>query len=102
METDNYTSPSASFAEFWEKYPVSKRKAAKTKCEQVWQRKKLDDVAKIIFAHLDSVDDDYRKESCRYCPAPLAYLNGEKWDGFDPGEQSSDDDYLLYLARNAA
>ncbi len=81
-ETENYISPSAQFAMFWEKYPTSKRKAAKTKCSEVWKRRKLDKVADTIFAHLASVDDDYRKESCRYCPAPLAYLNGEKWDGF--------------------
>jgi hypothetical protein len=81
-ETENYISPSAQFAEFWAKYPPSKRKAAKTKCAEVWKRRKLDKVANTIFAHLESVDEDYRKESCRYCPAPLAYLNGEKWDGF--------------------
>lgn len=71
------------FEQFWKAYPSSKRKGAKGKCQNVWIKKKLDQSAELILAHLRSKDEDFTKDNAQFCPAPLAYLNGESWDGFE-------------------
>ena len=79
---------SASFEKFWSAYPKSKRKSGRSKCLSVWQKKGLDAKIDEILQHLKAVSYDYSKDGGQYCPAPLAYLNQEKWDGFDASDAS--------------
>lgn len=72
------------FSEFWAAYPNSERKGAKGKCLAVWKSKKLDKDTDLILSHLISMEEQFTKQNHQFCPAPLVYLNGEKWDGFDP------------------
>jgi hypothetical protein len=68
------------FPEFWNLWPKSQRKQAKPKCHQVWKRKSLDAKADSILAHVKVMA---ASESWRggFDPAPLTYLNQERWDG---------------------
>lgn len=79
------------FNEFWQRYPKSMRKTSKSKCLEVWKRKKLSTQAKAIFDHLSAMSAEYTKENCRYCPAPIAYLNSERWDGAEVGDDWQND-----------
>lgn len=73
------------FAEFWSLYPNSKRKGAKGKCEELWAKKGFDDIAEQIFSHVRFMteSDDWTKDNGQYIKAPLAYLNGKPWDGWE-------------------
>ena len=71
------------FDEFWSAYPNCKRKGSKTKCLSVWQKQNFDSVAEQIIAHVKSMasSDDWLRDSGQYIPAPLSYLNQQRWDG---------------------
>lgn len=68
------------FESFWKTWPKHDRKVAKSKCEQVWRKKKLDSVTDKIIAHVKVYTNRTKTE---YIKAPLVYLNGEDWDGAD-------------------
>lgn len=70
------------FGRFWAAWPAHKRKAAKKRCEAVWQTKGLD-------AHVDQIvevvnfwknSEDWTKDAGQFVPAPLVFLNGDRWD----------------------
>lgn len=71
------------FSTFWSAYPNTKRKGSKSECVKVWERKSLDTEAEQIISHVKAManSDDWQKESGKYVPAPLTYLNQMKWDG---------------------
>jgi hypothetical protein len=71
------------FTEFWNTYPDCKRKGSKTKCERVWQKENLDAIADQIIAHVQAMtaSNDWEKNSGAFIPAPLTYLNTQRWDG---------------------
>lgn len=75
--------PPDRFEEFWNAWPKNNRKAAKSSCLKVWHRKSLNAIADQILAHVTAmaVSEDWTKEAGKYVPAPLVYLNGERWDG---------------------
>lgn len=79
------------FTNFWADWPKSERKGGKAKCLEAWRKARLEDSAPEILAHLASMKDSptWRKEAGQYIPAPLAYLNGRKWDGADVQVESS-------------
>ncbi len=70
------------FTRFWNLWPKTDRKVAKSKCLEIWKRKKLESKAEIILAH---VAVQVKTESWRtgFEPMPRTYLNGERWDGAD-------------------
>lgn len=78
------------FSEFWNAYPNCKRKGSKTKCESVWQKQNFDSVADQIIDHVKAMasSDDWLRDSGQYIPAPLAYLNQQRWDGAEVGTQA--------------
>jgi hypothetical protein len=72
------------FNQFWESYPKTQRKVSKVKCEEVWIKKKLDDIADEIL-----IDVNTKAKSKQWLdgfePAPLTYLNQQRWlDGIAP------------------
>ena len=77
------------FEEFWTAYPNCTRKGSKSKCFKVWQSKKLDFDANQIIAHVEAMtaSDDWIKNNGTFIPAPLAYLNQQRWDGAEVTSQ---------------
>lgn len=69
------------FESFWNAWPDHKRKVAKAQCERKWEAKACEDFAdKVIAAVLAMVkSEDWTKEGGEYIPAPLVWLNQERW-----------------------
>lgn len=74
----------AGFAEFWEAWPKTARKQDRKKCAEKWRRAGFGDRLQAILSHVAAMKltRDWREG---YEPAPLTYLNGERWnDGLPP------------------
>lgn len=72
------------FQEFWDIWPNTERKADKKKCLAKWKSKNFDSIADKIFAHI-ATQKNTQKWQTGYEPAPMTYLNGERWnDGVGP------------------
>ena len=69
----------STFEKFWEIYP-SRRKVDKQRCSAKWGRLDLP-TKELIMADLPKrvAGYDWIKNSGQYIPAPMSYLNGEKW-----------------------
>lgn len=81
------------FAEFWTAWPNTGRKQDRKKCLAKWQRCGWDGQADAILAHVTSMKAT-RQWLDGYEPAPLTYLNGERWRDGVPGvdgAKASDD-----------
>jgi len=74
------------FGRFWDSWPSSKRKVARSKCAEVWQRRNLEPTAAQIIAHVAAmkVTEQWRTG---YEPAPLTYLNQRRWEDGMPSAQ---------------
>jgi hypothetical protein len=72
-----------SFELFWQSYPSCTRKGAKSKCAEKWKKMKYDDQSETIVAHVKymKTTDQWKKDNGSFIPAPLVYLNQERWDG---------------------
>jgi len=70
---------SSKFDEFWQLWPTSKRKVAKSTCETKWIRNKLDEVADKIFWHVSSLKKS-EQWLTGFEPAPLTYINQRRWE----------------------
>jgi hypothetical protein len=75
--------PSGAFLRFWAAWPKHPRKQAQGKCWSLWQRKDFDQVAQAILSHVDALkaSEDWQKNDGAYIPAPLVYLNQQRWEG---------------------
>ena len=70
---------SSKFDEFWQLWPSSKRKVAKSTCETKWIKHKLDDVADRIFSHVSALKTS-EQWTTGFEPAPLTYINQKRWE----------------------
>ena len=70
---------SSKFDEFWNAWPTSKRKVAKSECQKKWAKAGLDSVAETIIAQVNilKVTDQW---TGGYEPAPLTYINQRRWE----------------------
>lgn len=84
-EPDHAPKKKSRFEEFWGTYPSTGRKVAKAKCAQVWKAKKLDAVADDVLSHLRAVRTT-QQWTTGYEPAPLTYLNQQRWEDGLPSE----------------
>mgnify|MGYP003347116906 CR=1 FL=1 len=68
---------------FWSAWPRSDRKGGKTQCLAKWKKLGLDDQSETIIAHVCymKTTDQWKKDNGAFIPAPLVYLNQERWDG---------------------
>ncbi len=66
------------FADFWDAWPKSDRKADRKKCLAKWQKLRLDREADVILINIQALKQS-RKWRDGFEPAPLTYLNGERW-----------------------
>jgi len=80
------------FVVFWNAWPKSDRKEARGKCLAVWVKEKLEAVSAEILAHVESkkLSTGWTKNNGEYIPAPLAYLNGRKWEGAESDTRTAD------------
>jgi hypothetical protein len=73
------------FAEFWTSWPASPRKQDRKKCLEKWRRHGWDAEADAIVAHVEACKAS-RAWREGYEPAPMTYLNGERWRDGAPVE----------------
>jgi len=91
------------FEDFWKAWPKSTRKGAKSQCLKVWVKTYCDSCADQIIKHVEwmKTTDQWRKDNGAYIPAPLVYLNQQRWDGAEIPETSTmvqeRDPYLVKL-----
>lgn len=69
---------STRFDEFWEAYPNTPRRVAKSKCLEKWRALRLDDQASEIIEHLKAMKIT-EQWSEGFEPAPLTYINQRRW-----------------------
>jgi hypothetical protein len=76
------------FEQFWDAWPKSQRKGAKSLCKAKWDKLKLDTQAEQIIAHVTwmKTTNDWKKEGGTFIPAPLVYINQMRWDGAEVPE----------------
>lgn len=78
------------FEEFWKAWPASPRKVGKKQCSDKWARKKFGAITEEILVHVMAMKMTKQWRD-GFEPAPLTYLNGERWkDGVPVGSTSSD------------
>lgn len=79
----------AEFEAFWQAWPASTRKQAKGKCMQAWVRAKA--TAGEVLPHIEALkaSEEWRRESGRFIPAPLVYLNQRRWEGAESAESGA-------------
>lgn len=71
------------FVRFWDAYPNTARRVAKSKCLDRWKAKHLEAVADDIVSHVKAMTAT-RQWLDGYEPAPLTYLNQKRWEDGAP------------------
>ena len=71
------------FEKFWSAWPKSVRKGGKNVCLARWKKGLYDGCADQIIKHTTwmATTDAWRKSDGAFIPAPLVYLNQQRWDG---------------------
>jgi hypothetical protein len=71
------------FEDFWKVWPSNPRKGAKSKCKQVWIKSYCNTQADQIIKHVQwlKTTEQWLKSNGAFIPAPLVYLNQQRWDG---------------------
>ena len=79
---------SSGFERFWQAWPKSQRKGAKQACAKKWATTYLESCADQIIKHVEwmKTTDQWRKDNGAFIPAPLVYLNQQRWDGAEVPE----------------
>lgn len=70
---------SSRFEEFWNNWPASKRKVAKTACKAKWERQALDPLTDKINAVVTRLKASEQWVS-GFEPAPLTFINQKRWE----------------------
>jgi len=68
----------AGFADFWAVWPQSDRKVAKKQCATKWKAHNFNSQLPAIIAHIEAMKQTKQWRG-GYEPAPLTYLNQERW-----------------------
>lgn len=76
------------FLEFWATWPTTERKVARKQCAEKWRRNGLGAKTDLIVAHVQAMKQT-RQWSDGYEPAPLTYINGERWNDGVPHASSA-------------
>lgn len=76
------------FEDFWNTYPNTPRRVAKSKCVEKWKALRLDDQADEIIKHVTAMKatEQWREG---YEPAPLTYINQRRWSDGIPEIQNT-------------
>jgi uncharacterized protein YdaU (DUF1376 family) len=86
----------AGFAEFWNSWPASARKQDRKKCAEKWRRSKFGANLPAIVAHVEAAKQSKQWRD-GFEPAPLTYLNGERWADGAPVEAETAGMYGEFL-----
>jgi uncharacterized protein YdaU (DUF1376 family) len=70
---------SSKFDEFWNAWPSSKRKVAKSECQKKWAKAGCDAVAEVIIAQVNKLKVT-EQWTGGFEPAPLTYINQRRWE----------------------
>jgi hypothetical protein len=78
------------FEDFWNAWPRSTRKGGKSTCKAKWDKLGLDIQADQIIKHVEwmKTTDAWKKAEGAYIPAPLVYINQQRWDGAEIPEMT--------------
>lgn len=76
------------FAEFWCTWPTSARKVGRKQCATKWKRKGFNSQFSAILAHVEAMKHSKQWRD-GYEPAPLTYLNQERWRDGLPSEAAN-------------
>jgi hypothetical protein len=70
------------FVAFWNAWPQHHRKAAKPQCLRKWNAKGCEAMAGKVVAAVNAAkrSADWQKDGGAFIPAPLAWLNQERWE----------------------
>ena len=79
------------FDRFWKAYPATPRKGAKKQCEAKWEKYMCEHSADQIVKHIEwmKTTEQWLKGNGAFIPAPLVYLNQQRWDGAEVPEMPS-------------
>lgn len=71
------------FDRFWAAWPKSIRKGGKSACLAKWKKHYYETHADQIIKHVEwmKTTDQWLKDNGAFIPAPLVYLNQQRWDG---------------------
>jgi hypothetical protein len=85
----NYGETMTGFEAFWQAWPSNtqtySRKGCKAECRKRWIKHHHETQAEQIVKHIEWLKTcaDWLKDGGAYIPAPLVYLNQQRWDGAD-------------------
>ena len=73
------------FERFWKAWPASTRKGAKSECRKKWEKHYCETQTDQIIKHVEwlKTTEQWIKSNGAFIPAPLVYLNQQRWDGAD-------------------
>lgn len=76
------------FERFWKAWPASTRKGAKSECRKKWEKHYCETQADQIIKHVEwlKTTEQWIKSNGAFIPAPLVYLNQQRWDGAEVPE----------------
>jgi hypothetical protein len=76
------------FEKFWKAWPASTRKGAKSECLKKWEKHYCETQADQIIKHVEwlKTTEQWIKANGAFIPAPLVYLNQQRWDGAEVPE----------------
>jgi hypothetical protein len=94
----------AMFEQFWKAYPSTPRKGGKAKCKQVWDKSYCDTQAEQILKHINwlKTTEQWLKANGAFIPAPLVYLNQQRWDGAEVPEIKRQETALETIEKSRA
>jgi hypothetical protein len=76
------------FEKFWKAWPTSVRKGAKSECRKKWEKHYCETQTDQIIKHVEwlKTTEQWLKANGAFIPAPLVYLNQQRWDGAEVPE----------------
>ena len=76
------------FERFWRAWPSSTRKGAKSECKKKWEKHYCETQTDQIIKHIEwlKTTEQWLKGNGAFIPAPLVYLNQQRWDGAEVPE----------------
>jgi hypothetical protein len=71
------------FDRFWKAWPKNPRKGGKSECQKKWAKFGCEAQVDQILKHIEwmKTTDQWRKNDGAFVPAPLVYINQQRWDG---------------------
>jgi hypothetical protein len=78
------------FDKFWAAWPANPRKGEKSACKTKWEKTYCETQADQIVKHVTwmKTTEQWLKANGAFIPAPLVYLNQQRWDGSEVPEMA--------------